>query len=173
MKLMGRSPDDRLTTNVTREVCQRTGSKTMLTGSIAELGSQYVIGLKAVNCTTGDVLAEAQEQAAGKEAVLKALDAAAVSIRSKLGESLNSVQKYATPLEEATTPSLEALEIYSLGRTTVYAKGSTAALPFFKRAVDLDPNFAMAYAVMGGIYFVLNEHERGAENYPQGLRAAR
>ena len=119
LKLMGRPAGDRLTPEVTREVCQRTGSKAMLTGSIAGLGSQYVIGLKAVNCDTGDVLAEAQEQAAGKEAVLKALDAAAVSLRSKLGESLSSVQKYATPLEEATTPSLEALKAYSLGVKTV------------------------------------------------------
>ena len=162
LKLMGRSPDDRLTANVTREVCQRTGSKAMLNGSIAGLGSQYVIGLKAVNCNTGDVLAEAQEQAAGKEAVLKALDNAAISLRSKLGESLSSAEKYATPVEEATTPSLEALKAYSLGVKTDYAKGDTAALPFFKRAVELDPNFAMAYAWMGGVYFDLNEMGRGA-----------
>jgi serine/threonine protein kinase/tetratricopeptide (TPR) repeat protein len=164
LKLMGRPAGDRLTANVTREVCQRTGSKAMLTGSIAALGSQYVIGLKAVNCNTGDVLAEAQEQAAGKEAVLKALDSGAVSLRSKLGESLNSVQKYATPLEQATTPSLQALKVYSLGRKTVYAKGSTSALPFFKRAVELDPNFAMPYVDMTGVYFSLNEVGRGAEN---------
>ena len=145
LKRMGRPAGDRLTPEVTREVCQRTGSKAMLTGSIARLGSQYVIGLKAVNCNTGDVLAEAQEQAASKEAVLKALDSAAVSLRSKLGESLSSVQKYATPVEEATTPSLEALKAYSLGRKMFFAKGNTAALPFFKRAVELDPNFAMAY----------------------------
>jgi serine/threonine protein kinase/Tfp pilus assembly protein PilF len=163
LKLMGRSPDDRLTANVTREVCQRTGSKAMLTGSIAGLGSQYVIGLKAVNCHTGDVLAEAQEQAAGKEAVLKALDNAATSLRSKLGESLSSVQKYATPVEEATTPSLEALKAYSLGVKTVYAKGNTAALPFFKRAVDLDPNFATAYAWMSAVYWVLSEVGRADE----------
>ena len=168
LKLMGRSSDDRLTPNVTREVCLRTGSKAMLTGSIAALGSQYVIGLKAVNCNTGDLLAETQEQAAGKEAVLKALDAAAVSLRSKLGESLSSVQKYAAPLEEATTPSLEALKAYSLGRKTVYAKGGTAALPFFKRAVELDPNFAMPYVDMSVVYFVLNEGGRGAE----GIRKA-
>src|ERR1019366_6128222 len=110
LKMMGRPAGDRLTPEVTREVCQRKGSKAMLTGSIARLGSQYVIGLKAVNCDTGDVLAEAQEQAAGKEAVLKALDTATISLRSKLGESLSSVQKYATPLEEATTASLEALK---------------------------------------------------------------
>jgi tetratricopeptide (TPR) repeat protein len=164
LKLMGRSPDDRLTANLTREVCQRTGSKAMLAGSIAGLGSQYVIGLKAVNCNTGDVLAEAQEQAAGKEAVLKALDAAAVSLRGKLGESHSSVQKYATPLEEATTPSLEALKAYSLGVKTVYTKWGLAALPFFKRAADLDPNFAMAYAWMSSVYWPLNEVGRAAEN---------
>ncbi len=162
LKLMGRSPDDRLTANVTREVCERTGSKAMLIGSIAGLGSQYVIGLKAVNCNTGDVLAEAQEPAAGKEAVLKALDNAAVSLRSKLGESLSSVQKYATPVEEATTPSLEALKAYSLGVRTFYAKGFTAALPFFKRAVDSDPNFAMAYVQMSNVFW-LNEVGRGVE----------
>jgi serine/threonine protein kinase len=165
LKLMGRSPDDRLTANVTREVCQRTGSKSMLIGSIAGLGSQYVIGLKAVNCNTGDVLAEAQEQAAGKEAVLKALDIAAVSLRSKLGESLSSVQKYATPVEEATTPSLEALKAFSMGVKTDYAKGFTRALPFYKRAVQLDPNFAMAYGHLGLAYFVLNEGGRGADIY--------
>src|SRR5208337_4222164 len=106
----------------------------------------------AVSCNTGDVLAEAQEQAAGKEAVLKALDAAAVSLRSKLGESLSLVQKYATPLAEATTPSLEALKAYSLGRKTLYSKGQAASLPSFKRAVELDPNFAMAYAMMSSEY---------------------
>ena len=163
LKLMGRSPNDRLTANVTREVCERTGSKAMLTGSITRLGSQYVIGLKAVNCNTGDVLAEAQEQAAGKEAVLKALDAAAVSLRSKLGESLSSVQKYATPMSEATTPSLEALKVYSLGVKIAYEKGETSALPFFKQAVDLDRNFAMAYQTMGRAYSNLNQGRRGAE----------
>jgi tetratricopeptide (TPR) repeat protein/tRNA A-37 threonylcarbamoyl transferase component Bud32 len=164
LKLMGRSPDERLTANLTHEVCLRTGSKAMLAGSIAGLGSQYVIGLKAVNCDTGDVLAEAQEQAAGKEAVLKALDAAAVGLRSKLGESLSSVEKYATPLAEATTPSLEALKAYSLGRKAKYAKGDTAALAFFKRAVDLDPKFGTAYQAMSSIYSNLNEVGRAAEN---------
>jgi DNA-binding winged helix-turn-helix (wHTH) protein/tetratricopeptide (TPR) repeat protein len=164
LKLMGRSAGDRLTPEVAREVCERTGSTTMVTGSIAGLGSQYVIGLKAVNCNTGDVLAEAQEQAAGKEAALKALDAAAVSLRGKLGESLSSVQRYATPLEEATTPSLEALKAYSLGLKTAHAKGLTAALPFYKRAVQLDPNFAMADRAMSAAYRDLGELGRGAEN---------
>jgi tetratricopeptide (TPR) repeat protein len=164
LKLMGRSAGDRLTPGVTHEVCQRSGSKAMLTGSIAALGSQYVIGLKAVNCNTGDVLAEVQEQAAGKEAVLKSLDSGAVSLRSKLGESLSSVQRYDTPLEEATTPSLEALKAYSLGWKMANAKEGRAALPFFKRAVDLDPNFAMAYVSMTYIYIDLNEMGRAAEN---------
>ena len=164
LKLMGHSPDDRLTANVTREVCQRTGSKAMLTGSIAGLGSQYVIGLKAVNCNTGDLLAEAQEQAAGKEAVLKALSAAAVSLRGKLGESLRSVQEYATPVEEATTPSLEALKAYSLGRKTRYAKGAAAALPFYKRAVEIDQNFAMAYWALSVGYGDHGELGRAEEN---------
>jgi len=163
LKLMGRPAGDRLTPEVTHEVCLRTGSKAMLTGSIAGLGSQYVIGLKAVNCNTGDVLAEAQEEASGKEGVLKALDKAALSLRSKLGESLSSVQKYATPLEEATTPSLEALKAYSLGLKTGRAKGSIG-LPFIKRAVELDPNFAMAYAGLAGSYWSFDELERGAEN---------
>ena len=164
LKLMGRSAGDRLTPEVTREVCQRTGSRAMLTGSIAGLGSQYVIGLKAVTCDTGDLLAEAQEQAAGKEAVLRALDAAAVSLRGKLGESLSSVQKYATPLEEATTPSLEALKAYSVGVKTYSAKGSTAALPFLKRAVELDPNFAMPHTWMSYAYWDLNEVGLAGEN---------
>jgi len=164
LKRMGRPAGERLTPEVTREVCQRTGSNAMLTGSIARLGSQYVIGLKAVNCATGDVLAEGQEQAAGGEAVLKALDSAAVSLRGKLGESLSSVQKYATPVEDATTPSLEALQAYSLGRKMFFAKGKTAALPFLKRAVELDPNFAMAYRSIASIYGNLNEPGRAAEN---------
>jgi serine/threonine protein kinase/Tfp pilus assembly protein PilF len=164
LKLMGRSVGDRLTPDVTREVCQRTGSKAMLTGSIAGLGSQFVIGLKAVNCDTGDVLAGAQEQAVGKEAVLKALDAAAVSLRGKLGESLSSVQKHATPVEKATTTSLEALKAYSLGWKAGFAKGYAVALPFFERAAELDPKFAMAYHAMAVAYSNLNEIGRAAEN---------
>jgi tetratricopeptide (TPR) repeat protein/predicted Ser/Thr protein kinase len=163
LKLMGRPAGDRLTPEVTREVCQRTGSKAMLTGSIAGLGSQYVIGLKAVNCNTGDVLAEAQEQAPNKEAVLKALDNAAISLRGKLGESLSTVQEYATPLSEATTSSLEGLKAYSLGNKAVSANGITAALPLFKRAVELDPNFAYAYLSLALSYYSLNEPGLTAE----------
>jgi serine/threonine protein kinase/tetratricopeptide (TPR) repeat protein len=165
LKLMGRPAGDRLTPEVTREVCQRTGSKAMLIGSIARIGSQYVIGLKAVNCQTGDVLAEAQEQAAGEEAVLKALDNAAGSLRSKLGESLNTVQKYATPLEEATTPSLEALKAYSLGEK-MHGKGGGGVPPltFYQRAVELDPNFAMAYRAISVASRNLGETGRAVEN---------
>jgi serine/threonine protein kinase/Flp pilus assembly protein TadD len=163
LKMMGRPVGDRLTPEVMGEVCQRTGSKAMLTGSIAGLGSQYVIGLKAVNCQNGDLLAQAQEQAAGKEGVLKALDAAAVSLRNKLGESLSTVQEYATPLADATTPSLEALKAFSLGSKTLFAKGNTAALPFCKRAVELDPNFAYAYNNLAVMHFNLNEPGLAAE----------
>jgi DNA-binding winged helix-turn-helix (wHTH) protein/tetratricopeptide (TPR) repeat protein len=164
LKLMGRPTGERLTPEVTSEVCQRTGSKAMLTGSIAGLGSQYVIGLKAVNCSTGDILAEAQAQAADKEAVLKALSNAAVSLRIKLGESFSSVEKYATPLEEATTPSLEALKAYSLGVKTAYTKEATAALPFFKQAAEIDPDFAMAYAWMAIYYNDFSQVGLAAEN---------
>ena len=163
LKLMGRPAADRLTPEVAHEICQRTGSKAMLTGSIAGLGSQYVIGLKAVNCDTGDLLAGAQEQAASKEAVLKALDAAAVSLRGKLGESLSSVQKYATPVEEATTTSLEALKAYSLAEKTRNAKGDNAALPFYRRTVELDPKLAMAYRALASVYANMNEIGRAAE----------
>ena len=164
LKLMGRAAGDRLTAEVTREVCLRTNSTAMLIGSIARLGNQYVIGLKAVDCNTGDVLAEAQQQAASKEAVLKAMDDAAISLRGKLGESLSSVEKYSTPLKEATTPSLEALKAYSLGLRTSRIKGDTAALPFFKRALELDPNFAVAYNAIASSYNNLGEVERSQEN---------
>jgi serine/threonine protein kinase/tetratricopeptide (TPR) repeat protein len=164
LRLMSHPAGERLTPEVAREVCQRTGSKAMLTGAITMLGSQYVIGLKAVNCSNGDVLAEAQEQAAKKESVLKALDAAAVTLRGKLGESLSSVQQYAIPVEEATTPSLEALKAYSLGQKTRFASGDTASLPFYKRAVELDPNLALAYRAMASAYGNLGEIGRAAEN---------
>jgi len=163
LRLMGRSAGDRLTPEITREVCVRTGSKAMVTGSIASLGSQYVIGLKAVNCETGEILAEAQQQAEKKEAVLNALDGATVNLRSKLGESLSSVQKYATTLSKVTTPSLDALKAYSQGQKIRRAQGDTAALPFFKRAVELDPNFADPYAGISSIYCNLNEESRAAE----------
>ena len=117
-----------MTREITRGICQRTGSKAM-TGSIISLGNQYVIGLKAVNCDSGDVLAETQEQSASKESVLKTLGSAAVSLRAKLGESLSSVQKYDTPLENATTPSLPALKAYSLASKALVRKETTITAP--------------------------------------------
>jgi eukaryotic-like serine/threonine-protein kinase len=164
LKLMARPSDARLTPEVAREVCQRTGSTAMILGSIAPLGSGYAIGLKAVDCNSGEVLADGLTEANDKEHVLKALDTAATALRGKLGESLASVQKYATPLEEATTPSLDALQAFSLGQKTRFAKGETAALPFYERAVELDPGFARAYAALASCYNDLNEAGLAAEN---------
>ncbi len=149
LKLMTLPADARLTPAVAREVCQRDDCKAYLSGSIASLGSAYVIGLVAVNCTTGDVLAQEQVQAADKEKVLDSLGQAASKLRRELGESLSTIQKFDTPIEQATTSSFEALKAYSLGRKTFLQKGETAAIPLFKQAIDLDPNFAMAYASLG------------------------
>jgi eukaryotic-like serine/threonine-protein kinase len=157
LKLMGRPRDQRLTPEVARELCQRAGSKAYLSGSIASLGSQYVIGLNAVNCQTGDSLAKEQVTADSKEHVLKALDEAATTLREKVGESLRSIQKFDTPIEQATTPSFEALKAYSLGYRTLVEKGSAPAIPFYKRAIELDPNFAMACAGLGMCYWNLSE----------------
>jgi eukaryotic-like serine/threonine-protein kinase len=148
---MGRPPTEHVTADVAKELCLRTGSKAILAGSISSLGSQYVIGLEAVACSTGDTLAKEQAEAASKEGVLKALSTAATSLRAKLGESLASVQKFDVPVE-ATTPSLEALKAYSMGITTGRTKGNAEAIPFMKRALELDPNFAIAYAGLAVIY---------------------
>ncbi len=164
LKQMKHAATDRLVPDVAREVCLRSNSKAMLTGSIAALGNEYVIVLKAVDCSNGDVLAESRQEAAGKEQVLKALDTTAVGMRRKLGESLASLQKYAMPLAEATTPSLEALTLYTHALRISRVRGETAALPFDQRAVELDPNFALAYADMASSYNNLNQPERAAEN---------
>jgi serine/threonine protein kinase/tetratricopeptide (TPR) repeat protein len=158
LRFMGRSPDERISNDVAREICLRTGAKAMLTGSISSLGSHYVITLTAVNAQTGDALARQQIEAESKEQVLKALDRAASSLRRKLGESLGSVQRFATPLEEATTSSLEALEAFSLGQAEHRKLAEDKAVPHLKRATELDPNFAMAYATLGVVYG--NEAER-------------
>jgi eukaryotic-like serine/threonine-protein kinase len=152
LKLMGRSPDDRLTAEVTREVCQRTGSKAMLTGSIHSLASRYVIGLTAINCKTGDLLDQEQLEASRKEDVLHALGRASENLRQKMGESLPSIQKFDTPIEQATTPSLEALHAYGLGRASMRNGDFPGAVPYLKRAIELDSNFAMAYASLGTSY---------------------
>jgi eukaryotic-like serine/threonine-protein kinase len=164
LRFMGHSTDTRLTDDIAHQVCQRTGSKAMLLGSISSLGSHYAIGLQAINCRTGDSLGNEQAEAASREQVLSALGKAATKLRAKLGESLASLQKYDTPVEQATTPSLEALQAYSLGLKMQNTQGDASAVPFFKRAIDLDPNFAMAYARLGVAYFNLNQPTLAAES---------
>jgi eukaryotic-like serine/threonine-protein kinase len=154
---MTRSPDERLTRDLAREVCQRTASKAYLAGSIAALGAQYVIGLEALNCASGDTLAREQTTAAGKEQVLPILGQAASRLRRELGESLGSVQKFDVPLEQATTSSLEALKALTVGDKTFREKGDIDAIPFITRAIELDSNFALAYAYVGVNYLNLNQ----------------
>src|SRR5579862_3733440 len=163
LRLMGRSPSERVTPEIARELCLRTGSKAILAGSISNLGSHYVIGLEAVSCGSGDTLAKEQADAPTKESVLQALDKVASSLRGKLGESLASVQKFDVPVE-ATTPSLEALKTFSLGIKAMREKGDPEAAPFFKRAIELDPNFALAYVSLGISYSNLGEATLAAEN---------
>jgi eukaryotic-like serine/threonine-protein kinase len=163
LKLMGRPSTDRITREVAAELCLRTGSKAFILGSISGLGGQYVIGIDAIGCSTGDTLAKEQEQAANKQDVLKALNAAAAKLRTQLGESLASVQKFDVPVE-ATTPSLEALKAFSMGVSTFRAKGNAEAIPFYKRAIELDPNFAVAYTSLGVVYNNLGQASLAAEN---------
>jgi eukaryotic-like serine/threonine-protein kinase len=163
LKLMGRSPAERLTPDLARDLCQRVGSKAYLSGSIAGLGSQYVIAINLVNCQTGDFLAQEQVTASGKEQVLKALGEAARELRGKAGESLSSVQKFDVPIEQATTSSLEALKAYSMGMKIRSQQGHMEAIPFFKRAIELDPNFASAYASLGSCYGNLGQAEAGRD----------
>jgi serine/threonine protein kinase len=143
LRMMGRPPNERITIDIGRELCLRTGSKAILSGSISSLGGPYVIGLAAVGCTTGEVLDREQMQASSKPDVLKALDQAASALRGKLGESLPSVQRFDVPIE-ATTSSLEALKNYSMGIKVGREKGDAPSIPFLKRAIELDPNFPMA-----------------------------
>jgi eukaryotic-like serine/threonine-protein kinase len=149
LKFMGRSGDERVTRDVAREICQREGVKAMMLGSISSLGTHYVVTLEAVNAQNGDSLAREQVEAESKEQVLKSLDRAASSVRGKLGESIGSVQKFDTPLEAATTSSLDALKEFSVGEAEHGKFDDEAAIPHLKRAVELDPNFAMALAVLG------------------------
>ncbi len=164
LQYMGHPKDERLTPDLAREVCQRTGSKGMLMGTISSLGSHYAIGLNAVNCRTGDLLGSEQVEADSREHVLGSVGKAVTRMRKKLGESLSSVQEYDTPVEQATTSSLEALQAYSLALSTWSNKGEEAAIPFFKRAVELDPNFAMAYARLGTVYFNISQAGLASEN---------
>ncbi len=156
LRLMGRAPNDRITLDVGRELCLRTGSQAVLGGTISSLGSHYLIDLNAVACSTGDTLAKDQGEATSKENVLKVLSQASSRLRSKLGESLPSVQKFDTPVE-ATTSSLEALKNYSMGITIEREKGEAASIPFFKRAIELDPSFALAYGGLSRRYANLNQ----------------
>jgi eukaryotic-like serine/threonine-protein kinase len=164
LHLMGRSADAQLTPELAREICERTGSAAVLEGSIAPLGSQYVLGLRAKSCRTGDILDDEQAQATRKEDVLNALSQIARKFRSRVGESLSTIQQHDTPLAEATTASLEALEAYSMAWKVHSSSGATAALPFFRRATEIDPNFAMAHAALGRMYADLDESDLSAES---------
>ena len=170
LKLMSRPAGTKLAPEVTRELCQRAGSKAYLAGSIASLGSQYVLGLKAVNCQSGDPLAEEQVTAASKEKVLDALGEAASKLRGELGESLATVQKLDVPLSEATTSSLEALKAASLGQKARNEKGSAAALPYDQHSIELDPNFAMGYRAVGIDYSDLGETGRASEYFSKAFQ---
>ena len=170
LKLMTRPTDTKLTPELARELCQRAHSKAYLAGTIGSLGSQYVLGLKAVNCRSGDTLAEEQVTAASKEKVLDTLGQAATKLRGELGESLATVQKLDVPLSEATTSSLEALQAYSLGVKASNEKGPAAALPYDQRAIQLDPNFAMGYRGLGNNYSSLGETGRASEYFTKAFQ---
>jgi tetratricopeptide (TPR) repeat protein len=164
LQMMGEKPDARLTPEIARELCQRTGSAAVLDGSIAQIGAQYLLTLKALNCVSGESLASTEAQASDKSRVLDALGKVASDIRNKLGESLSTVQKYDTPLQQATTPSLEALQAFSSGfKVATTSGGSAAAIPFFKHALELDANFALAYALLGRVYGDIKEYGLAAD----------
>ena len=165
LKMMDRPPDTRLTNEVAREVCMRTNSKALMTGSIDSVGSHYLIGLRAIDCQSGDTLASAKSEAENQDAVLKQLGDAGDDLREKLGESLASVQGHSKPLDQATTSSLEALQAFTQGRQMQWSRGDAASAPFHKRAVELDPNFARAYAALGMAYHNLGQLDRSIENF--------
>ena len=170
LQQMTKPGNTKLTQEVAREVCLRAGSKAYLAGSIGSLGSEYVLGLKAVNCQSGDTLAQEQVTATSKEMVLDTLGESASKLRHELGESLATVQKFDVPLEQATTSSLEALKVYSLGQKAHTEKGSAAAIPYHQRAIELDPNFATGYSAMASDYFNLDEVDRAREYYTKAFQ---
>src|ERR1019366_1222568 len=170
LQQMPRPASTKLTPEVTHELCQRAGSKAYLAGSIGNLGSEYVLALKAVNCQSGDTLAQEQVTAASKEKVLDVLGEAASKLRTELGESLATVQKFDVPLEQATTSSLEALKAYSLGQEAYREKSPAAALPYHQRAIELDPNFAIGYLMVGADYSTLGELGRASEYYTKAFQ---
>jgi eukaryotic-like serine/threonine-protein kinase len=163
LQLMTRPATTKLTPEIARELCQRVGSKVYISGAIHSLGNEYVLELKAVNCQTGDTLAQQQVAATSKEKVLDALGHAASQLRSEVGESIVTVQKFDVPLSKATTSSLEALRAESLGNKTLREKGTAAAVPFFRHAVELDPNFASAYLYLGKLYTNSGQEQRAKE----------
>jgi len=164
LKQMGHSPDERLSGRTAIEVCQRTGGKVTIQGSISSLGTSYLIGLAAIRCDTGEPLALEQVEARRKEDVVDSLGSAGTRLRTRLGESMVSIRKYNAPLEQATTPSLDALNAYSLALSTWDQKGDLASIPFFKRAIELDPSFAMAYGGLATIYHNENQNDLAKEN---------
>lgn len=170
LRLMTRPTNTPLTPEIAREVCQRAGSKAFIAGSIANLGSEFVLGLKALSCQTGDTLAIEQMEAAKREEVLDVLGSAAAKLRTELGESLSSVQRFGTPIAQATTPSFEGLKAYSLGIKNWNENGEAQAIPFFRQAIELDPNFAMAYAYLGVMYGVIGEQSRSVENLTKAFQ---
>jgi len=167
LKLMNRPPSEKITRDVAREICQRTNSRAMLTGSIVGVGNHYLIGLKAVDCHTGDTLNSAEAEAENRDRVLKALGDAGNQLREKLGESLASVEKFNKPLDLATTSSLEALKAFTEGRRISREKGEPPAVPYYKRALELDPNFARAYASLGSAYGNLGQASLSIANFKQ------
>lgn len=163
LHLMSRPPETRLTADVAQEICERSGGTAVLEGSIASLGGVYILWLRARSCATGEIIGQEQAQVGQREEVLKALTDIAVQIRARLGESLSSIREHSTPLEEATTPSLEALKAYSVSRNTVFTRGFAAAIPNLQRAIALDPHFAMALADLGFYYWNTGQTDLGAE----------
>jgi tetratricopeptide (TPR) repeat protein len=170
LKQMTLPTNTKLSGEVARELCQRADSKAYIAGAIASLGSEYVLQLKAVDCQSGRTLAEQQGTAESRDKVINVLGHAASRLRVALGESLNTVQRFDTPLSEATTPSLEALKSFSLGRTAVNEKGEAAALPYHLRAIELDPRFATAYRAAGADYDGMGENGRAAEYYTKAFQ---
>lgn len=164
LRLMGKHAEERLSADLAREVCLRTSSKAILAGSIASLGTHYVIGLNAVDCHSGEALARVQSEADTRENILKTLQSIATKVRRQLGESLASIKRFDTPLEQATTSSLEALQLFTLGSNAQNAGNEAAAVPFYRRAIALDPRFATAYEAMGIAYANLQEHDLAVQN---------
>jgi serine/threonine protein kinase/tetratricopeptide (TPR) repeat protein len=164
LRYAGRSPDDRVTVPVARDICQREAIKAILTGTISSMGSNYVVSLEALNCRTGDTIARQQTEAATKEKVLQALGTAAKEIRGPLGETVTSIEHFNAPIEQATTTSLEAMKAYAIGDEKRAREGDLPSLPFYQRAIELDPNFAMAYARIGAVYANLGERRLSEEN---------